>query len=710
MPTPKKNETESSFVDRCIPIVLDEGKAENAEQATAMCHSMYKEKKPDKESRFALQGILETKETDTELIVKGYVATTHFDGQDIITKSALEKWAKEINEGCPRANKVSVNHNRQPHVAGVGIKGTAEVKQLPDGEYGLYVETLIDKTRDDYPDIKYRVENELLDSFSIEYYPPANIEFEAAKGARILSEDTELHGWTLASQPMNENAVMIKEILNPENDTENTELNTDDTENINNENKENKEDANMAEDEEVKMTPEQYQELLQAKEKLDSEKQEQEFKEKLVKFMEDPEIKEKIMPEQKVKVNKEDPEEKETKETPEMKQAKELGKEYKSIVDNKDIDVNVKFKEVGKIAEKAGLIWGKGDVLHYKGTSSEALESKESRFMANGTRMEYKGLGITSNQVTDTDYLLSAPELRDMFDPVIYDALNQSTTTFGLLNKDDFSNKGNNLVQFTMRVGANSTAGAYTGNSVNLGKQSRLQMQTKFKKYQAGVAVDGDMIAAAQGGPIGDVFGEEVQWATRDLISKLNEDLFAENGAEADAEIIGFEYICDTTGNTTLYNRTRTTDNYLHPDAAGDQYIDGGSARINLDNLRKAIEQAVIEGADRNQLFFVTHPTQTRLFKSIYDSLSRPVPMSSRFGFENMIEFDGIPIFEDKDCNSDDWFLIDKESHRIAIWVPPRLEMLGKRSDADEGFVKTYLATYNTTPRRMVMIHSNATS
>lgn len=45
MPTPKQNETEQEFVERCIPIVIDEGTAKDGEQAAAVCHSMYRQEK-----------------------------------------------------------------------------------------------------------------------------------------------------------------------------------------------------------------------------------------------------------------------------------------------------------------------------------------------------------------------------------------------------------------------------------------------------------------------------------------------------------------------------------------------------------------------------------------------------------------------------------------------------------------------------------------
>ena len=42
MPKPKAGESEKDFVARCIPIVLEDGTAEDQEQAAAVCYSMFK--------------------------------------------------------------------------------------------------------------------------------------------------------------------------------------------------------------------------------------------------------------------------------------------------------------------------------------------------------------------------------------------------------------------------------------------------------------------------------------------------------------------------------------------------------------------------------------------------------------------------------------------------------------------------------------------
>lgn len=49
MPTPRTGETQGDFVTRCIPVVLDDGTAKDAKQATAICFSMWEQAK--KESR-----------------------------------------------------------------------------------------------------------------------------------------------------------------------------------------------------------------------------------------------------------------------------------------------------------------------------------------------------------------------------------------------------------------------------------------------------------------------------------------------------------------------------------------------------------------------------------------------------------------------------------------------------------------------------------
>jgi len=705
-----------------------------------------------KKKVFCIVNGFEIKESENgNLIRGGYIATTHLDSgfydskrdvyvRDRISKETLEKWAEEINQGVPRANKVSVNHNRIPHVAGVGIKGTARVDYLPDGEYGLYADTLVDKTREDFEDIKYRLDNGLLDSFSIEILTKDPATGNYLMGIQEMEQDnmiirslgvgTQLEGWTLASQPMNEHAVMIKEIIDNK-----TSIET-------------KEDDSMAEEEQAPVEaiqedaqPEEVQEEPQptAEEVAEEVKECASPKKKKEVKEEDEEEESEDAEEEKESISKEDLELlKEVKEQ-KAREAKELEKkeimdslkeefketlksteievkgkmsdnndnieskemrEYKEVISNKEMDVSRKFRAAGALADSLGLF--------KEAKTTLALDREYKNFTTNGTELEYKGLGVSTNS---TDYDQSAAELSDVYDPIIYQVLNQKTKLWNFLEKDDFSMKGNNQVQFVVKSVANPTAGAYTGNAVNTGNVGREKNQTKFKKYAVGVEVDGDMIAAARGGPIGDVFSKEVEDSTVDLLSEINKALFAEVGAETAAGIIGLPYLTDAAGNTSLYGLTRANFDYMDGNS-GATYINASSANISLKLMRQAIRQAVeSSNSDLEDLFWVCDWTQYHKLIGIYDAAQRLVPTSSRFGFEGRPEVDGVPVVVDKDCKSGSWFLVDKRhGYRVAVWVPPTLEMLGKDADSMKGFIKTYFATYSRMPNSCVEIYGASTS
>jgi len=331
--------------------------------------------------------------------------------------------------------------------------------------------------------------------------------------------------------------------------------------------------------------------------------------------------------------------------------------------------------------------------------SVKDLSTKSQRVIG----IEMKGLGLTTNQNTDTDYLLSTAELSDVFDPIINNILNQKTTTWNLLDKVDWSGRNSNNVTFKLKIAANETAGFYTGNAVALGNVSRIKYQTKMKKASVGFEVDGDLDA------VSDATQMEISDSAEDLSSVLNLALFAEVGLETAAGYIGFEYITDQAGNTTLYNVPRSQANGLASTTTADNYINGASADLSITNLRAAKRKIVgTEGADASNVIYISSFIQGDKLRGIYDSAQRPVPTSARFGFEGMMSFDSFPFFEDKDCNDDDVFMVDLATHKIAIFVPPTVVMMGIDSDSTKGFIKTYAATYNKAPRRMVQIYSNA--
>jgi phage head maturation protease len=621
---------------------------------------------------------IELKELEGELFVDGIIATSHVDAiGDRIPRVTLDVWAKEINDGNPSANKASYHHDRRPKVVGVAVKGSAKVVSLPDKEFGLFVRTHVNKTADEFKELKYEVENGFIDGFSIEYFTRDGAttykELYSGQEVRILGTNTELHGYGFASRPVQKEAIIMSYSYK--------ELRGDIMveEKIETQKVEEVKEQVVEKVEEVKEVVKDNKEFLELKEKLDVSINQ------VVERLNKMEVKEQVL---KTEV--------------EVKELPLEVKEFKEVIEGKVLDVKEQLARAARMDEKYNL--------REKGTSRAETREYKS-FSTNGRKLEYKSLGITTNQNTDTDYLQSSAELQDVYDPVIYNMLNQATATWNVIAKDNYAGKGNNQVQFTAKIAANTTAAFYTGNAVTTGNVTRLKYQTKFKKLQVGVSIDGDMIAAARGGPVSDVFAQEVADSTMDMLAVLNAALYAEVGLETAAAIIGFEYITDSAGNTTMYSLTRSSTNKLSPDSAGDTYINQASTVISMTNLRSAIKQAVNEGASKRNLVFFTNPVQGNMLRGKFDDARRMLqPTDTGFGFTTDLYIDGIPVFEDKDCNTDDFFLVDLETHRIAIWVPPTIEKLGKTGDSEDAFIKMYLASYNRAPRRMVQIYGCATS
>ena len=680
---------------------------------------------------------LEVKEDGGDFHIEGLIATNHIDEYDkqadismpdYAPVSTLESWATQINTN-EDARVMGVHHSEgrpiNPEYFGKADVENfpARVVELNDGHKGLYVDTKLLPNDPQTPGIIKDFQSGELNSFSITYdVGNDGFDFDIVDGrlVRILTDKSTLFGYTAASDPVNPNAIAtghgfkeFKELVN------HTQLNLKEVKKMVKE-KEVKEEVAEVVAESEETTPVEaapaVEEVAESEVGSDepsegdvaemkefrafkANKKSIEAKEALekqagiiaVKIAEKMEVKEKVLKENNV-----------------PGEAKEVSLEMKEFMEARDnskaLEIKQQFSRAGALCESINLDWEKS-------TTSMAESREYKSFGIVGRNLEYKGLGITTNQNSDTDYLQSSAELQDVYDPIIYNALNQATLTWNILAKDDYSSKGNNQVQFTLKTVANTSASAYSGNAVATGNVTRLKYQTKFKKYQVGVSVDGDMIAAARGGPVSDVFAQEVMDSTMDLLAVINAALFAEVGLETADGIIGFEYISDSAGNTTLYNLARSTTNKLSPDSAADTYINQASAVISMTNLRAAIRQCVTDGSNKRDLVFITHPTQGDMLRGKFDDSRRMLSArDTDFGFSTDLFIDGVPVFEDKDCNTDDWFCIDLSAHRVGMWIPPTIERLGKSADSEDAFIKMYLATYNRAPRRLVMIYGCATS
>jgi hypothetical protein len=670
---------------------------------------------------------LEIKELPGEFHIEGLIATTHVDNvnmeegveiSDKILKETLEDFAMQINT-LPDARVMGVHHSEGhpfcPEFFGVADfeKNPARVIPLSDGEFGLYVDTKLLKNDPATPDIIKEFQDGTLNSFSIAYdtdgFMTTDFDWVGDNLVRILLPGTRLAGYTAASNPKNPNAVAtaygfkeFKELVGMDqlNKMEVKKMPKEEFKEGETPQRGTGEPSSTEVKEQPSNKPEGYSEA-EKKEFLEYKAKKKDLEEKELLDKTAGKIAEGVLSkmEMKEKVLKDNtPSNKNTEVSLEIK-------EFREVIEHPGkLELKEQFRRASAVCDAIKLDW--------QAAHTSAVESREYKsFGVSGRHLEFKGLSITTNQNTDTDYLQSSAELQDVYDPVIYNALNQETVTWNLLAKDDYSKKGNNKCQFTLKIAANASASFYSGNAVTTGNVTRLKYETKFKKLQVGVSVDGDMIAAARGGPVSDVFAQEVMDSTLDMLAVLNAALFAEVGLETATAIIGFEYITDSAGNTSLYNLTRSAANKLAPDSATDTYINQSSAVVSMTNLRAAIKQAVVEGAKKSKLVFITNPTQANLLRGKFDDERRLLTSrDTDFGFSTDLSVDSVPVFEDKDCNTDDWWLVDLETHRVAIWIPPTIEKLGKSADSEDAFIKSYLATYNRAPRRMVQIYGCATA
>ena len=678
------------------------------EEIWAVAQSQHK-KMQGKEFHFSEFSKINFKEEEGEFYSQGFVATTHPDRAaekdrkgDILTKNAISSIVEQINsrKGL-MADLASYRHDwvkdKDPNLPPVGRAVKAEVRQLPDGHYGAWIETHHSKTHPNFDSIKYEVENGYLPGYSIEYEAKKSNDVLLPQGKFRMIDDLDIMGYGLANGRLIANTqaiiegTMYKEIyqLKEGNKMENIKELPDSviTEKV----------STKEMSEQVSVEVKEYERF---KKFLDMEAKELQ-KESLRAMVK--EALSSVMPEMKVRLN-------DSMDFKGIASSVEY-KEWKEIVSN-NVSAKEAMRRATKLATKTGAFdrWWTGTSHNVAnriswepaGRNGEKIQIKE---------IELKALQVGTNQSADTDYLQNAAELSDIYSPAITLMINQEVNYWNLLPKEDFS--GREAISWRAENVANASAAAVAeGAAVNRGETTRQKLREEFKYYNIGFQVTGQMIEAAKSG-IGDVFQAEVEAGTRRLLDLMDTDLFAENGAFADLPFLGLEYISDSAGNATLYGLARAAGNLLGN--AGSNYSAQAGAAISKATLRTAIRTLEIEGAStaRSSFVFVCHPLQRDMILALLDDAQRFLSTSARAGFEGQPSFDGVPIFVDANANTDDIFLCNfgRNGLRMGVQVPVRFEDLAKVDDSRSGFLKFYGNQYALAPRQAVyMIQGLATA
>lgn len=388
--------------------------------------------------------------------------------------------------------------------------------------------------------------------------------------------------------------------------------------------------------------------------------------------------------------------------------------ERRYIQDKEEQNWTVGYTSTGKLSVKEGEKWSsKSPQAPY----ANKLQTKELSFKAN------TGLETDTNKYTSWtygSYYVLPAELNDIFQPIVINQLNESQNIWNTLQKVDFSNYA--AIQFRIRYKRNATAGGqaesydpYAGAAYT-GYQGRAKMTQPFAYYYVYIQVSGPEQALAQApGGIGDVYADEVKFATLDLTRDLELDIIGTGQGTSESALLGFEALIDYTNYTSLYGHTRTTydagasehPRYPLRSAGAD---DASSARITLKRMRDMITAVVDNGANQSDLAFYGRRLQQDFIRALIQDMQRIVPTSTRVGFEGKPELDGVPVFDCINMNTDDLFLIDTAHTKIGVKVAPTYEETAKIMDARNGFIKFYGNLYSDAPSHNYWTYGLATS
>lgn len=737
MPSPDKNETEKHFVERCIPIVIEEGTAKDGAQASAICHSMYMEKKT---STMKL-GQLSYKEEEGEFYSTGYVATTHPDRAadptievegDILSKESLEQIADWINkevattDGLGATRIVSLNHDwikeSNPDLPPAGIViPPAEVVELDDGHYGVKVTVHHNKEHPDFDSIKYKVEHGYIPGYSIEYAPG---EYEKVsylgKTYRFLKNLTNYAGHAFAS---------ARKIANP------MAVITGFTY------KEIKEEVSKMEEQKNDVK-----EVIETSTEPVAEVKEQVVQEQTEEVKEVIETKEEEVQEE---VKDESSETKEVdstidsvevKETPvDMKEVVEEvleSKEYKEQLDSiKPTNKVLKTKEEAKMSisiKEMDTALRSNDVLSYKEAANAYLEETKLFEKAIGETEKYGFYGTKSNlnikavdkglkivgglQMKATlgtgdntsSYTQADVEFADVFAPGIIDTFNNQTNLFGFLPK--IQHVGGEHYQWKMVTNKDpNTVSTFVGHNdtaVTKNFADKSNYQTPLKIARRGISVT-DFMNRYSARSLGDLFQLEVDLQMKEMMNDINAALFAEVADGTGNSPLGLEAVADSAGNTTLYGLTRSAANRLSPDTAADTYLAVGGALTEA-ALRTKMTNLETEGTRMGDMAIVASPATRDLLFNLLDGQRRFNTTEASFGFNKMTvpSYDGVPIIVDSDCNSDAIYVIDisRDGAAIVVGMPPTITNLAKVGAATEAYVQMDFAFVYHQPRRIGML------
>jgi len=304
------------------------------------------------------------------------------------------------------------------------------------------------------------------------------------------------------------------------------------------------------------------------------------------------------------------------------------------------------------------------------------------------TGYQTKALGVNTN---------SRAELNDLYGNSVNETIVEITNFYNMIPK---KKSVSDRAGFRVRTAANSSATNYGELDVIVtGNTTRKKIYFTQKQTKVGVEISGLEIESAKGeGGIGDIWAEEIQASTLDFANNLDTQVLgAALPATEGGAMSGLKYLVDD-GNTypTYGSVTDRT-------AAGEEWAvsnyDDDAEDLSLTLMRDMITANVNDGANVNNLMFLSKKTQQDKFKNLIQDLQRTVPTSSRVGFSGVPEFDSVPYKTDENVDAGYLYCLDMARFKMDILKAPTIEQLPEPKDAKAAFIKQYSCFYNTMPK-----------
>lgn len=678
-----------------------------------------------------LRGLNIKEENEGDIVVQGIVASTHPDRVgDILSENALNEIAEHINDtaviGGPQgaSRSVSLFHDwvkaNDPTLDEVAfLKPTARVVKLNDGHFGVEVDSVLNKHyrgEMSIDEVKYRIDNDQIAGFSIEYKPnpeKTHIVNHSGNEYRFIDGLSEFGGVGLARARMiaNPHAVIYKEIAEQAMSKDTNEVKTmaEEEKKIDNIPKDDAKvetkveqsapevkKEEVVESKEVE-TKEESEEKNDDKNKKDDELDKKELNMKEIELR----VKEQILNELNVK-NKVIKTTKEDEKKMEQKETLPLSiKEMNDAIKGEKIDL-LSFKEA---ANKYFAEINVGDKIS---TSGIPLHSKLN-VKCNGTKLQVVGgLEIKAPLDSTTNpgaYTEQPVEFADVFMPGLIDTFNNQTNLWGAIRKVD-NVLGGNFYGFRIKTARASGSEADPNDpSVSFNPVKKLKLHTEIKERRLGVSVV-DYTLYHSRAALGDLFMIEVQSVMNDMMKEANQDLFTEQTDTDGLKTLGLEAVADSVGNTSMYGKVRSTVNRLAPDSASDTYNAVGGA-ITTELIRGALRKVEVEGASRSDLRIIVNPKQRDALFELEDG-NQNYFNAPKFGFEGQISYDGVQVIVDPDCPIDALFVVDFSSYYIVMSKAPQLTGLAKIGASESAYLNMYYAVVYEQPRRIHMLDTLA--